>query len=1090
MFQTHLQSGPLSSIKQSEPKSISRKEFVNKESIPVQNKTRKTPRNCTELPRGTNNNPSNSDIMNEIHKTQASLQGGLNVAKGLSAHLKVMAGRNSKKVRFHKSGLESGKPSKMKVTKRQHVSPAQISNSIYLTSPTHSIQASEGVPQILANDQVVDVTNDADVPNLSLTSEHSYVGASIPSDVCVCTNQLPKSQSQNVHLQAGVESQVKRRQSKLVSADSETSRNNDTEVLKSSSQNDNISSYHTNVCNCGTSKVPTSPCNSSVIHVKDSFPLEENTGDRDPQLATKLVVQSLPSVTIKRNLSVQKAPSVWIPPPDAPPYVSPRQNVGLCKMSHGGILLDICDCTSKSCDHKKITDKNVSKAEPKLLEETRKHAHQKPRRYKGSHASSELDKRDRVAAKERTHEGLRPQTISAVGSKRGKCNECEGSFLTNELKGELCNTCYNKSHNVLKLPAENESHKTKPHRRLSGSPLKQPSAEQYQFLCKRCGNNFPLRDLYYGVCGKCCDIPSSVRDASQLMHSSASEAVKAAAHLTQCSSCFNCFPQSELFYGHCIHCQIVKKEMRLLQCDVCLNSVMSTEYNNGTCNQCRDKIKSNTQKDELYAYPIHQGSAKERMLNTLLDGTPIFFDISKTEHLNKSTPTGENTSVENKKGNFPLSEADEKRQNCSVEQTTAERTHFVAYGTTRKNRGRNSKVHFETEERLNYNGSKSVKGPPELSRGNEERAVKLQEAQSEKLDSGDYHKRYAMKRTSDKRQTTLYFGTKDREYLSFRAQSCDKEDTCSNSNGCSHMEDQAAYNSVNNDDGVDATDDNSGYEHDIESGNRSTDTDVEISEDNGVYSRMYASASQTVKGDSKLNDTHIRIREVAAIQREAENLLKENPKWFHAVNRSGSRIMIPVLHHQLSTSNRGETDGAELSQHISKILASGDETDQSSNRIYSDDTSESISDTRVEIGSRIFKNAPAKSRQHNKYLFGDHSEGIQAADKKYSISKSKQSVTDIKKAASSHSNWQHGTESHLDTAADDTTRSSTCEYLKHCLDGNRNRRKPLETQEVACTNKQKQSSRTATVSEKSFGCRMNSEDENGEEKHCEVTVTR
>jgi hypothetical protein len=1082
MFQTHLQSGPVSSIKQNKPKAIYQKEFMNKESIPVQNKTRKMPRNYAELPRGTNNHPSNSDILNEIHKTQTSLQGGLSTAKGLSAHLKVMAGRNSKKVRFYKSGLESGKPSKMKGTKRQ-CSSAQISNGMNSTFPTHSIRVSEGVSQILANDQIVAVTNDADIPNLSPNSEHSYVGTHIPSDVDVCTNQLPKSESQNAHLQAGVKSQVKRRQSKLVSAGSETSRNVETGVLKSS-QADNISSHHTNVCNCGTSKVPTDPCNSAVIHLKDSFPSEENTGDRDPQLGTKLVVQSLPSLTIKRNLSVQKAPSVSIPPPDAPPYASPRHNVGLCKMSHGGILLDICDCTSESCDHKKRTDKNVSKAEPKLLEGTRRHAHQKHGRYKGSHASSGLDKRDR-AAKERTHEGLGSQTVPAVSSKCGKCNECEGYFLTNEMKGELCNTCYNKSHKVLKLQAEIESHKTKPHRRLSGSPMKQQSTEQYQFVCKRCGNNFLLRDLYYGVCGECCNIPSSVHDANQLMHGSAADAVKAAAHLSQCSACFRHFPQSELFYGHCIHCQIVKKEMRLSQCNICLNSVLSTEYNNGTCNQCRDKLKSDTQKDELYAYPANQGPAKERMLNTLLyDGTPIFFDISKAQHLNKSPPTGENRSIQNKKGNCSLSEADKKRQKCNAQGTTVKTAGLNLHDTTRKNRGRHSKVHFEREERLNYNENEPIEEPLELPRENEKRAERLQEAQTEKLESGDYHKHCAMIRTYDKPRTTLHFG----------APSCDRAVTCSDSSGCSHMEDQAAYDSVNNDDG--------GYEQDIESGNRSTDTEVEVSKDNEVYSRMYPSAPQTVKCDSKLKDSQLYVHEVAAVQRAAANLLEEDPKWVHAVYQSSARIVSPAQHRQLSTSNRGETDPAERSRPFSKILAPGDETDQSSSRSYSDnydDTSESVSDTRVKIGSRdkslnhgsIFRSGPDKSRQHNKYLFGDHSESVQAADKpKYSSSKSKESVTDIEKVASSHFNWQHGTESHSDTAVDDTTRYSAREYLKHCLDGNCIRRKPLQTEEVACTNKQKHSPGTAAVAKKPFGCRMNSEEDDDEEKDCEVSMTR
>lgn len=1097
MFQTHVQSGPLSSNKQKKPKEIYPKEFINKKSIPVQNKTRKMPRNTTEQTHVTNNHPSNSDILNEMHITQASLQGGLSAAKGVSAHLEVMAGREGKKIQFHKSGLESGKPSGMKFKKRQCASPEQIDNGIRLTSHTHSIQVPGDVSQSLANDQIVDKTNDAGIPKFPLNSEHSYVGTPASSDVRVCSNQLSKSQLQNAHSQTAVESQDKRRQRKLESQQSATFRNTHREVLKSSSQNGNVSSHHTNVCNCGVSKVPTNLCNSAVIHLKDSFPSEENVGNRDPQLGTRLVVQALPSLTIKRNLSIQKAPSVLIPPPDAQPYVPPRQNVGLCEMSHSNILLDLCDCTSKLCDHKKRTDKNVSKAERRQLEETRKSTHQKHGMYKSSRASSELDKRD-IVAKERIHKNLELQAVQAVGSRRGKCNECEGYFLTDEMKDGHCVTCYSKCRNILKLPTENKSHKTKTPRRSSGSLVEQPS-EQYQFLCKRCGNNFPLSDLYYGVCGKCCNIPSSVHDANQLMHGSASDAVKAAAHLTQCSSCLRHFPQSELFYGHCIHCQIVKKEMRLLQCNVCLNSVISTEYSNGTCTECRDKIKSDTQKDKLYA-PVHpscQGPPKERILNTVLDGMPVFFDISKAQCLNKSPSTAENTSVQNKKENCPLPGADKKRESCSVRGTTVKTTGFVADDTTRKNRRINSKVHFEIEEYLNDNENKSIKEPLGVPKQKEKKAIKLLEAPSEKLESRDYHKPCATIRTADKHQTTLYSGAKDREHLSFHAQNCDKEDTSSDSNGCSHMKDQAAYDSVSNDDGGDATNDNSGYEQDIESGNKSTDTEVEISKDNGGYSRMYPSAS-------KLHETQTHIHEVTAVQAAAENLLKENPKWVHAEYGSGLRIINTVLHHQLGTNNRGESgsDPDDLSQPLSKILEPGDETDESSSRVYSDnydDISESISDKniRVEFGGRdesldhgnISKNAPAKSRQHHKCLFNDRSESLWAADtSKSSTSKSKPHTTAIKKVTSTCCNWQHGTEFYFDTATvDDSTRYSTHEYPRHCLDGSYIRGKRVQTQKVASVNKQKQSQGTTG---KSSGCKMNCKDDIGEEKHHEVIVTK
>jgi hypothetical protein len=1060
------------------------------------------PRNFTEQPHVTTSHPSNSDILNEIHITQASLQGGLSTAKGVSAHLEVMAGREGNKMQFHNSGLKFGKSSKMKFKKRQHDTRAQISNDVHLTSDTHNIQGPGGVSQRLANDQIVDLTNDAGIPNFSLNSECSNIGTPILSNIRVRTNQLPKSQSQNAHSQADVDSQVKGRQRKLVSEDSATFRNIDTEVLKSSSQNDTISSHHMDAYNCRIGKVPTNPCNSAVIHLKDSFPSEENLEDRDPQLGTRLAVQALPSLTIKRNLSVQKVPSVSIPPPDAPQHVPPRQNVGLCKMSHGNILLDQPDCMSEACDHKR-TDKKVSKAEQKLQEETRKHSHQKHGSYKSSRASSKLDKRDRMT-KERTHEGLDFQTVPAVGLGRAKCNECQGYFLTNEMKGGRCITCYSESCNIMQLPAETESQKTKPHRHSGGSLMKQPSIEQYTFLCKRCGNNFPLRDLYYGVCGECYNIPSPVHDANQLMHGSASDAVKAAAHLTQCSSCFRHFPQSELFYGHCIHCQIVKKEMRLLQCNVCLNSVISTEYSNGSCNRCRDKFKSDTQKDELDVYPTCQGPSKERILNTVLDGTPVFFDISKAQYLNKSPSTGENTSVQNKKENCPLSGADKKRHSCSVQGTTVKTTGFIADDKTRKNRGRNSKVHFEIEKYGNDNENKSSKNPLEVPKQNEKKAVKLQEAQSEKMESRDDDEACAAIGTAGKPRTTSYFGAKDREHLSLGLQNYEEEVTSSDINNCSHLEGQAPYDSVN-DDGGDPTNDNSGYEQDIESCSKSTDTELEGSKDNGRYSRMYPSAPQNVESGSRAQETQIHTHEITEIQTANENLVKENTKRVHLGYGTDLRIVDSVLHRQLGRHSRFESDPDSLSQPRSNILEPGNETDESSSRIYSDkydDTSESISDAnmRSENGSRqesldhgsISRNASAKSRQHHKYPFHDYSQSIRAADKpKYSTSKSKQHATAIKKVTSSHCNWQHGTESHFDMAVvDDKTRYSTSEYSQRCLGGNYNRRKPLQAQKVASVNKQKQSRGTATVSKKSSGCKNNSKDENGEEKHHEVTVTK
>jgi hypothetical protein len=1095
IFQTNISSHSFSASEEKKKELVGPKEFRNKKTSVVQNHMRKKPRNFTVQPRIINSLPSSSDIEKEIRITQASLRGGLNAAKGVSAILETMAGKEEKEIQTHKLGSEFEKLSNVKFQRGQKVTQVLADNDEHLASQTHNISTSGDASQRTENDPPVNVTNQAGMPDSTLNYEKCNTRTAIPSDACVCTNQLHEFQAQNPHSQpliCGCEhgaSQVKRWQRKLDSEDSAAYESTERKVWKSASQYCNNSTYHMGVCKCGEQTVHTNACNSAVLHLKSSFSLEEN---RDPQPGSRLVVQTLPSLTIKRDLSVQKVPSVSIPSPDAPPFVPAQQNVGLCKMSHGQIKLE----SSEILDHKKGTNKNASEAEPKLQAKSKKHTDKKHRHYRGSSVSSELGKRNKMT-KESTHHDLLFQTMPAVELGIAQCNEHEGNVLTNEKKGGRFITGYGRSHDSLKLPAETEFSEKKPQSVPSMSLLKQLSPAQYQTLCEKCGNSFLLRDLYFGVCGKCRNIPSPNLEAKYHMCGLTPDALKAAAHLTQCSACLRHFPESELFRGHCIQCQLVKKEMRLYQCDMCLNSVPSTEYNNGKCNRCQYKFKFDTQKDELDSYPAVQGPATYRILNTVLDGTPLFFDINKAQGTNRSLSSGGSTVVQNKKENHCLSGADkETRQNCTVEEARVETPGFIVNNRTRKNSVKNSKVQFAREEYLigSDKENKPMKKSVDIFKQSDKQALKFQEAQSEKLKLYDDCETRTMIRTVDNSQATSYSG-EGGEYWSlyFNLKNYDEEGASSDSNGSRHVATKASYDSVNSDRGSRARNGNT------ESGSTNSDTESQVSKDNNGCPGMYVSVPTKVRYGTKQHEAQSQVHDIAADQ-VTEDLPKHTPKLADIDFGKKLCIMDKAPNHQLDTCNRGERDPDEVLQCDVKAFESSKETDGSSSRICSDTydhTSESVSDVKAGNGigekdfdhGSIFRSSSEENMQLDKRHHYDHSESLQITDKpNYCMSKSKPHATS--KTVDYRQKYIHSTaEYHSGTASNESRRHNTSKYHHHYFDDNYNWRKPVQTEKDVRVKEAQESLRAVPISEKSSACKNKSRDEGNEEKHHVVTVS-
>jgi len=1050
-----------------------------------------------------NSLPSSCDIEKEIRITQASLRGGLSAAKGVSALLETMVGKEGKEIQVHNSGFEIGNLSNINFQRRQQYTQVPADNDVHFASQSRIISTSGDASQRKENYPIANVTNQAGMPETTLTYEKCCTRTAIPSNMSVGTNQLHELQSEDPHSQphsCGCElmaSQVKKWPSKLESEGSAANKGTDTKL---SSQYYNNSSCHMSTCKFGEQRAHADACNSAVLHLKASFSTEEN---RDPQPGRRLAVQTLPSLTIKRDLSVQKVPSVSIPSPDAPPFVPTNQNVGLCKISHSRIQMGPYDGSSKTLDHKKGTDKKVSEVEPTLKGKTRKRTEQKYRHYRGSIASSELGKRDRMI-KESTHDDLlfRAKPVAELGSV--KCIEHEGNGLTGEMKGGRCITGHSRSHDELTLPAESEFSQRKPQCVPNKSPLQRQSAEQCQILCERCGNSFVLRDLHYRVCGKCRNVPSPKLDTKRHTRGSTPDIVKAAAVLCQCNVCLRHFPESELFHGHCIQCQLVKRETRLCQCNTCLNSVPSTEYHNGKCNRCLYKCKFDTQQNELESYPAVDGSARYRMLNTVLDGTSLFSDINKAQGINRSLSISEHMSVQNKKGNSHLSGTDKGNvQDCTVKEASVETPVFIVKERTRENSVRNSKAQFLREEYFlsSDNENNLTRESVDIFKQSDKQAWKFQKAHSEKLKSSNDCETHAVIGAADNLQATTYFGEDGRGNLplSLGLKNYDEEDVSSGSSGATYGGTNAAGDSITGDGGSIVTNGNTG------SVITNSDTEPEVSQDSSGCSRMYVPVPRNVRYGSTDQELQTHVCNIASVPMTGD-LSKETPKLAHMDFGKKLRIMDNALHHQLRTSNRGETDHDKMFQCDAKAFDLPEETDGAPSRIYGDKyghTLESHSDAKAGDGSgfkdsdcdRISRCYAEENMQLFKHHHYDHSESPQVADKsKYFMSESKSHAAPGKTFDYSQKYSQNTAEYHLGTISNTSRRHSTSKYHHHHFDDGYNRKKLVHIEKDVRVEESPELLRAITISKESSACKNRAkddddEDDDNEEKHHVVTVS-
>jgi hypothetical protein len=748
--------------------------------------------------------------------------------------------------------------------------------------------------------------------------------------------------------------------------------------------------------------------------------------------------------------------------------------------------------SSRTPDRKRGTDNKVPEVEPTLKGKTRKHTEQKHRHYRVSNVSSELGKRDGMI-KESTHDDLLFRAMPVAEIDTVKYIERAGNVLTKEMKGGRCIRGHGRSHDELKLPAESEFSQRKPQCDPNMSPLKQQSMEQCQTLCERCGDGFVLQDLYYGVCGKCRNVPSPKLEAKHHTCVSTPDIIKAAAVLNQCSVCLRHFPESELFHGHCIRCQLVKKETRLCQCNVCLSSVPSTEYHNGKCNRCYYKLKSDTQKDELESYPGVNESVRYRMLNTVLGGTSLLFDINKAQGINRSISISENMSVQNKNENRHLSGTDKERtHNCTDKKARVDTPGFIVNNRPRKNSVRNSKVQFLREEYFinNDNENKLVRKSVDIFKQSDKQALKYQKTQSEKLKSYDDCETHTVFREADNLQATPHFGEDGRGNLtlSFDLKRYD-EGTSSDSNGPTNVGTRAACDSIISEGGSSVTDGNTG------SGITRSDTDTEVSEDSKECSGMYMPVPRNVRYGRTEQELQPHVHNKAAVPM-TEDLSKQTPKLAHIDSGKKSCIMDNALRRQLCTSNRGERDAEEMLQCDAKEFELHEETHGAFSRIYNDKydhTLESRSDVKAGnvrgVKDFDFGRISSSSAEENTQLFKhhhyDHSGSHQVTEKsKYSTFKSKSHAAPGKTFDYSQKCGQNTAEYHSGAASNESKRHSTSKYHQHYFDDDYNKNKPVHIEKDVRVEESPELLRAVAISKKSSACKNGSkdDDDDNEEK--------
>jgi hypothetical protein len=487
------------------------------------------------------------------------------------------------------------------------------------------------------------------------------------------------------------------------------------------------------------------------------------------------------------------------------------------------------------------------------------------------------------------------------------------------------------------------------------------------------------------------------------------------------------------------------------------------------------------------------------MLNTVLDGTSLYFDIDKAQDINRNLSIFENMSVENKNENHHFSGTDkEGTQNCIVKEANVERPGFIVNNGTRKNSVRNSKAQFLREEYFitSDNENKLIRKSVDIFKQSDKQALKFQKTQSETLKSCDDCETHTVIRAADNLQATPHFEEDGGGNLSlpFDLKSYD-ECTSSDSNGPTHVGTRGACDSITSEGGSSVTNGNSG------SGITHSDTDPEVSQDSNGFSRMYVPVPRNVRYGTKEQELQPRVHDVAAVPM-TEDMSKETPKLAHIDFGKKLRIMDNALRHQLRTSNTGEIDPDGMLQCDAKAFELHEETDGSSSVIYSDKCDhilESHSDVKAGNGrgvkdfefGRIFGRSAEENMQLFKHHHYDHSGSPQVADKpKYFMSKSKSHAAPGKTFDYSQKYSQNTADYHLGTASNESGRHSTSRYHHHYFHGDYNRKKPVHTEKDVRVEESPELLRAVAISKKSSACKNGSKGDDGtEEKHHVVTVS-
>jgi hypothetical protein len=188
------------------------------------------------------------------------------------------------------------------------------------------------------------------------------------------------------------------------------------------------------------------------------------------------------------------------------------------------------------------------------------------------------------------------------------------------------------------------------------------------------------------------------------------------------------------------------------------------------------------------------------MLNTVLDGTSLFFGINKAQGVNRSISVSGNVSVKNKNEYHHLSGTDkEGTQNRTVKEARVETPGFIVNNRTRKNSVRNSKAQFLREEYFTNsdNENKLVTKSVDIFKQSDKQALKFQKTHSEKLKSYDDCETHTVIRAADNLQATPYFGEDGGGNLSlpFDLRNYD-EGMSSDSNGPTRVGARAACDSI------------------------------------------------------------------------------------------------------------------------------------------------------------------------------------------------------------------------------------------------------------------------------------------------------